>query len=64
MRLNFLSEVKDCFKLCDTSGRGKLTAAELKAVLRASGEDPDEEDIRELIIEIDRDGRLKYIKNT
>lgn len=48
-------EAKECFRLVDTSGRGKLTAAELKAVLRSAGEDPDEEDIRDIIYEIDRD---------
>jgi len=51
-----LEEAKECFKLCDTSGKGKLTGVELKAVLRAGGEDPDEEDIREIMYEIDRDG--------
>ena len=44
--------------MCDTSGRGKLTAHELKAILRAGGEDPDEEDLREIIYEIDRDSMI------
>ncbi|XP_065058483.1 calmodulin-A-like [Rhopilema esculentum] len=49
-------ELKECFKLCDKSGKGTLTGVELKALMKSVGDDPDGEDIQEIMYEVDLDG--------
>ncbi|XP_065058496.1 calmodulin-A-like [Rhopilema esculentum] len=50
-------ELKECFKLCDKSGKGKVSPMEIKALMKSVGEDPDDEDIHEMMLEIDPDGK-------
>ena len=54
----FVLEIRECFKIYDKSGKGYISPLEIKSVLRSIGEDPDDEDIREMILEVDSDGKL------
>ena len=54
--MHFL-ELKECFKLCDKSGKGTLSGVELKALMKSVGNDADDEDIQEMMYEVDLDGK-------
>ena len=49
-------EIKEAFDLFDTDATGKIDAKELKVVMRALGFEPNREEIRRMITEIDRSG--------
>ena len=40
----------------DTEGSGKIDAKELKVAMRALGFEPKKEEIRNIILDVDRDG--------
>ncbi len=51
------TEIRECFKLYDKSGKGYISPLEFKSVMLSVGEELDDEEIRETIIEIDEDGK-------
>ena len=55
-------EIKEAFDLFDTDGTGKIDAKELKVAMRALGFEPKREEIRKIIMEIDRagEGTIEY----
>ena len=42
----------------DKDGDGTITAKELEAVMRGLGQNPTDQEIRELIAEVDADGKV------
>jgi len=50
------AEVKEAFDLFDTDGSGVIEAKELKVALRALGFEPQKDEIKRLINEVDRSG--------
>ena len=52
-------ELKECFKICDKSGKGYVTPEEFKAVMQSVGHTVDNDDIREIFLEIDDNSELK-----
>ncbi len=52
-----MTEIRECFKLYDKSGKGYLSPLEIRSVLNSVGEDPDDEEVREMILEVDQDGK-------
>lgn len=53
------AEVKEAFDLFDTEGSGVIEAKELKVALRALGLEPQKDEIKRLINEVDRSGSGK-----
>ena len=49
-------EIKEAFDLFDTDGLGKIDAKELKVAMRALGFETKKEEIRRIILDMDRDG--------
>ena len=49
-------EIKEAFDLFDTEGSGKIDAKELKVAMRALGFEPKKEEIRNIILDVDRNG--------
>lgn len=49
-------EIKEAFDLFDTDGLGKIDAKELKVAMRALGFETTKEEIRKIIIDMDREG--------
>lgn len=49
-------EIKEAFDLFDTEGSGKIDAKELKIVMRALGFEPKKEEVRNIILDLDREG--------
>ena len=49
-------EIKEAFDLFDTDGLGKIDAKELKVAMRALGFEVKKEEIRRIILDMDRDG--------
>eukprot|EP00794_Sanderia_malayensis_P020134 gene20134-22107_t len=54
-----LEEIRECFKIYDKSGKGYISPLELKSVLNSVGEERDDEEVREMILEICQDGSGK-----
>ena len=58
LRLLFLIlELKQCFKLCDKSGKGNVTKIDLISLMKSVGEEIDDDDIKEIFYEIDVDSK-------
>lgn len=55
-------EIKEAFDLFDTDNTGRIDAKELKVAMRALGFEPKREEIRKIIMEIDRagEGTIEY----
>lgn len=49
-------EIKEAFDLFDTDGTGRIDAKELKVALRALGFEPKREELRAMLLEIDKTG--------
>jgi len=49
-------EIKEAFDLFDTDGLGKIDAKELKVAMRALGFESSKEEIRKIILDMDREG--------
>ena len=52
----FRIEFKEAFAVFDKDGNGKITSKELDCVMRGLGQNPDEDEIRSMIEEVDNDG--------
>ena len=55
------SDFKDIFQLFDKDSDGSITGNELGTVMRALGENPSEQELRELVLEADTDGNMRCI---
>jgi len=51
-----IAELKDAFALFDKDGDGTISVGELGTVMRTMGQNPTEEELREMIAEVDTDG--------
>jgi len=51
--------LKDAFDLIDQDKSGRISSAELTALLRALGHDPSEEAIKDILKIVDKDGNGK-----
>ncbi|XP_057613223.1 centrin-4 [Chionomys nivalis] len=49
-------EIKEAFDLFDVDGSGTIDVKELKIAMRALGFEPKKEEIRQMIVEIDKEG--------
>jgi len=53
----FLSlELREAFTLFDKDGGGSISSSELGAVIRSLGQNPTEDELKEMIAEVDEDG--------
>ena len=50
-----MEEVREAFRLFDTEGRGTIEIRELKAAMRALGFQVKKTEIREMLLDIDKD---------
>lgn len=59
-------DFKEAFSLLDKDGDGTITTKELGILMRSLGENPTEQELEEIILEIDMDGNLitKYNINS
>ncbi|XP_013421070.1 calmodulin-A [Lingula anatina] len=51
-----LAEFKEAFGLFDKDGDGRITSAELGTVMRSLGQNPTDDDLRDMVNEVDADG--------
>ncbi|KAJ2820394.1 hypothetical protein FBU31_005239 [Coemansia sp. 'formosensis'] len=51
-----IAEYREAFDQLDEDGDGKITAADLKAMLKSVGQNPSDEDIQDMFKELDDDG--------
>lgn len=52
-----ISEFKEAFSLFDKDGNGTITSKELGTAMRSLGQYPTEVDLRDMINELDADGK-------
>ena len=52
-----ISEFKEAFNLFDKNGDGVISCKELGTVMRSMGQNPTEAEIRDMINEVDADGK-------
>ena len=69
----FCLELREAFTLFDKDGGGSISSSELAAVMRSLGQNPTEDELKEMIADVDEDGVfylalnflfLKSIKNS
>ncbi|KAJ2056091.1 hypothetical protein GGI17_006372 [Coemansia sp. S146] len=53
------AEYEEAFALFDKDGDGSITAKELGAVLKAAGQNPSDEELKDMVNELDADGNGK-----
>lgn len=54
-------DIKEAFDLFDTENTGKIDTKELKVAIRALGFEPKKEEIKKMIVEIDKgDGKVSF----
>ncbi|XP_059090628.1 calmodulin-A-like [Tigriopus californicus] len=51
-----IEEFKECFQMFDKDGDGTIDTTELGTVMRSLGQNPDEEEVEEMVDEADEDG--------
>jgi calmodulin len=51
-----LAEFKEFFSLFDKNGNGYITINELGPVMRSLGQNPSQQELDEMVLEIDADG--------
>lgn len=57
---SIFADFREAFGLFDRSGKGSITADDLKAVLQSLGQNPSEDELRDMIREVDDDGKCLY----
>ena len=55
-------DLRETFLLFDKDGDGTVNCEELGTVMRQLGQDPSDEELREMIAEVDEDGKPIVIK--
>ena len=53
---SIISEFKEAFSLFDKDGDGTITTKELGTVMRSLGQNPTEQELKDMIKEVDTDG--------
>ncbi len=53
-----MAEFQEAFNLFDKDGDGKVTSNELGVVMRSLGQRPTEGELRDMVNEVDEDGKL------
>ena len=59
--IKFIAEYKEAFSLFDKNGDGVITSKELGTVMRTLGQNPTEAEIRDMINEVDADGKPNFL---
>ena len=57
--ISFFPEFKEAFSLFDKDGDGTITTKELGTVMRSLGQNPTEAELKDMIAEVDADGKHK-----
>ena len=57
-----LSEVKEAFSLFDKNGTGRIPTREVGTVIRSLGQNPTEQELQDIVIEVDADGKWMKLK--
>lgn len=53
---SFCLELREAFTLFDKDGGGSISSSELAAVMRSLGQNPTEDELKEMIADVDEDG--------
>jgi calmodulin len=61
LKLFWFLEFKGAFNLFDTDGDGAIATKQLGAVMKKMGRNPTEEELRDMINEVDTDGKWQNI---
>ena len=66
-QMPFSVELREAFSLFDKDGGGSISSSELAAVMRSLGQNPTEDELKEMIADVDEDGLcftiiLYYVK--
>ena len=56
-------ELQEAFSLFDKDGGGSISYSELGAVMRSLGQNPTEDELKEMIAEVDEDGMIIAVEN-
>jgi len=56
-------ELQEAFSLFDKDGGGSISYSELGAVMRSLGQNPTEDELKEMIAEVDEDGMIIAVDN-
>lgn len=59
-RICYNAELRETFLLFDKDGDGTVNCDELGTVMRQLGLEPSDEELRQMIAEVDEDGRYMY----
>ena len=54
-----VSVFREAFSIFDQNGNGSITSSELAQVMRTLGQNPTEEEITEMVLQIDADGKKR-----
>ena len=53
------NELKEAFSLFDRDGDGTITLPELKVVMKSMGQNPTEEELKEMMLEVDQNSNME-----
>ena len=56
-------ELQEAFSLFDKDGGGSISYSELGSVMRSLGQNPTEDELKEMIAEVDEDGMIIAVEN-
>ena len=59
----FRLELREAFTLFDKDGGGSISSSELAAVMRSLGQNPTEDELKEMIADVDEDGMFDLVLN-